>query len=97
MSDDNVSKQGTTCSIELWLLIGMSKVLCENDYEGPMVNETCEIEKTPIIRTTKDRKINRTVHRGNTEARWQSGQSKSDCSDQHEKVARRHEKNTATT
>ena len=37
MSDDNVSKQGRTCTITLWPLIGMSKVLCENDSERPMV------------------------------------------------------------
>ena len=37
VSDDIVSKQGTTCPIELWLLIGMSKVLCENKYEEPIV------------------------------------------------------------
>ena len=37
MSDDNVSKQGTTCTIMLRPLNGMSKVLCKNDYEGAMV------------------------------------------------------------
>ena len=37
MSDDNVSKQGTTCPIMLRPLNGMSKVLRKNDCKGPMV------------------------------------------------------------
>ena len=37
VSDDSVSKQRTKCTIIPWPLTGMSKVLCKNDYEGPMV------------------------------------------------------------
>ena len=37
MSHDSVSKQRTTCPIILRPLIGMSRVLCKNDYEWPMV------------------------------------------------------------
>ena len=37
MSDDSVSKQRTTCTVTLWPLTCMSKVLCKNDNEGPIV------------------------------------------------------------
>ena len=40
MSDDDVSKQRTTCQLTQWPLTGMSDVLARNEYEGPIGLET---------------------------------------------------------